>query len=258
MIFADTCPEPSDYVSKSEWCTCWPEDTCADTCVQHKGCLGNTPYVEMYTSDCTWDIGCWLGIASCTFSSTSGTKYVQQGVYILPECAGDTPNCCDGDCVDLNGDVNNCGSCGHVCTASGYCDPSCENGVCKEEGNASKCGDPDLWKCEGCTCVPRICHDEGDKPSEPGWTGGDYFNPKAQGSCYQGDILKGSDSCIGGSTLEEWYCDSNLCKSQTKNCNDYEEESKFCSVSGNSLKLQTYDWYSTDPIQRRKRNFIEA
>jgi hypothetical protein len=54
--------------------------------------------------------------------------------------------CCDGTCVDVTNDANNCGGCGVVCSGS---TPFCVAGRCTADG--SECA-PGLTKC-GNTCV---------------------------------------------------------------------------------------------------------
>ena len=68
------------------------------------------------------------------------------------ECSGQTPNCCSGECTDLQEDDDNCKTCGHecggetpFCCAGGCVDLTSDNDHCGECGN--DCGD-DLC-CDG-------------------------------------------------------------------------------------------------------------
>src|SRR5436189_251518 len=82
----------SNYCANGEKCTCPPAPACNSYC------------------PCPSGETCVSG--ACTCGS-----------------AGDCPNgqnCCNGVCVNEQTDVNNCGSCGHVC-ASGQV---CQNGTC--------------------------------------------------------------------------------------------------------------------------------
>ncbi|MBX5481236.1 MAG: hypothetical protein IRZ16_05210 [Myxococcaceae bacterium] len=45
------------------------------------------------------------------------------------DCGSDGQRCCDGECIDVTADVNNCGACGAVCTADSA-EPACIAGSC--------------------------------------------------------------------------------------------------------------------------------
>ena len=45
-------------------------------------------------------------------------------------CNGRPEDFCDGLCPDFQTDVNNCGSCGHVCPGAANGSPTCYNGTC--------------------------------------------------------------------------------------------------------------------------------
>jgi hypothetical protein len=49
-------------------------------------------------------------------------------------CGNDT--CCGGSCKDLSGDYDNCGSCGHGC---GFPDTGCSGGECCVLGAVGVC-----------------------------------------------------------------------------------------------------------------------
>jgi hypothetical protein len=50
------------------------------------------------------------------------------------DCSGNTPDCCDGTCVDTLSDPNNCGGCGAVCNGD------CEAGTCVPPDRCSNVG----------------------------------------------------------------------------------------------------------------------
>jgi hypothetical protein len=50
----------------------------------------------------------------------------QDCTVVLPP--GSNPACCNNECTDTNRDVNNCGGCGHVCTAPDGGGPTCTGG----------------------------------------------------------------------------------------------------------------------------------
>lgn len=56
----------------------------------------------------------------CGPKSTSGSEFCGLGC-----CASDSPTCCSGACVNLDTDINNCGTCGQ------HCPNDCVNGVCQ-------------------------------------------------------------------------------------------------------------------------------
>jgi hypothetical protein len=71
-----------------------------------------------------------------------------------PACAG-TTTCCDGKCVDLKSDPNNCNGCGRVCTAGAYC--------CK--GNCTPPNDNDCAACgDSCSNGNKCCVCAGKAP----------------------------------------------------------------------------------------------
>ena len=105
-----------------------------------------------------------------------------------PEC-GDFESCCDGTCVFLGSDPNNCGTCGNECTfenASGVCsDGDCTLGACTE-GWSDCDGDPS----NGCEVNTARADDN------CGECGRVCQLPNATAVCRAGECVVGS--CDGG------------------------------------------------------------
>ena len=60
---------------------------------------------------------------------------------------------CNGACVDLNTNFNNCGSCGNTCNDASICTAdSCTDGVCDNQSGAQACNDND--QCTQDMCDP--------------------------------------------------------------------------------------------------------
>lgn len=75
-----------------------------------------------------WEIYAWDGATLSQETSTWGPfTGIRPGVCTSTSVASGAM--CSGACVSLASDVNNCGTCGHVC--SGGPNPSCEGGTCR-------------------------------------------------------------------------------------------------------------------------------
>jgi hypothetical protein len=75
---------------------------------------------------------CCSGDQVCTNQGCSSPQDLlcggQDCTVVLPP--GSNPACCNNTCTDTNTDINNCGGCGHVCTAPDGGGPTCTGGVC--------------------------------------------------------------------------------------------------------------------------------
>jgi hypothetical protein len=97
--------------------------------------------------------------SACSSSSPPATDVDAGGDTALPEVAPDGGctssadcgglECCDGACVDLKTNGDNCGKCGNACFSPGVATSSCEAGSCKI-GCAIGRGDCDLLASTGC------------------------------------------------------------------------------------------------------------
>ncbi len=85
------------------------------------------------------DPGCNIGGECCGGAECTGNG---DGVCTCPQ---ETPDTCEGACVDLDTDDTNCGECGNVCPS----DETCEGGACRC-GSGPACG-------SGLTCCNGAC-----------------------------------------------------------------------------------------------------
>jgi len=145
---------------------------------------------------------------ACLFSENENCKcYIpHQG-----KC-NEIETCCNGLCIDLSTDPNNCGECGRVCPEGQIC----VNGDCQ-----------------------RPCSDDADA-SHP-----DEKNYFQKGTCTDGTGSY-TDTC-SGNTLTEWYCSGGSCVSTTYDCTDNIDCTNgpiYCSISadGTTLYKKTDDW----------------
>lgn len=132
-----------------------------------KTCAGQA--LARYTAKlalCIRRYGCTFGVCcgtTCCGTLCCGTTCCPEGAKCVNgKCAHDACmsvagltasaalTSCDGQCVDLEADPNNCGGCGNACTDR--CAPSCVAGQCAP----IDCGDPCLI-CENGNCIPVDC-----------------------------------------------------------------------------------------------------
>jgi hypothetical protein len=116
-------------------CTCPTGQTlCAGVCVS-TSCPTNQTF---NTTTCT----CQCAPITCASGATQDPKTCQ--------CVCPTGQIiCNGACVNVASDINNCGSCGHACpsgavctsgTCSGGCGPTDEGATCTYSGGPRDCG----------------------------------------------------------------------------------------------------------------------
>jgi hypothetical protein len=89
---------------------------------------------------------------------------VDGGAACTPDC-GIGRACCDGVCVNLTNDPDNCGVCGVRCTgATGYCDGHCQSPPCALSGG---CGTESCCGSSCCAAGQLCCNEEGPVGSAP-------------------------------------------------------------------------------------------
>ena len=112
-----------------------------------------------------------VGGAGVAGAGTSGT-----GSDCSPAC-GSARQCCNGQCVNEQNDLHNCGACGIVCEEGMYC----------EEGRCAK--PPCNATCTGSTCCGTECCTEDQiccDPQGPISNGPRCLTPTATGTCPMG------------------------------------------------------------------------
>jgi len=143
-------------------------------------------------------------------------------------CSEETPIDCnqyDDDYFDYNLCVSDLGD-----IYKFYQDWTCFEGVCVDSGNEWQDG------------LAEDCADECLDTD-----GGDYFT---QGTCTDKDLCSDKEeSCpvteytdfCSGNMLTEYYCDGTNCASETKNCDDYDDDNCWCEVGGNKYLYEKCD-----------------
>ncbi|HOI18965.1 MAG TPA: hypothetical protein PLX15_03835 [Candidatus Woesearchaeota archaeon] len=214
-----------------------------------------------------WDfhrIYFWLfcfALAVIILACSSGIQFVQgQECTKHSECATDE-KCCNGECINVQTDMNNCGGCKNICTGgyeciSGVCkfiDPKivCANTDCgsvEYNGNTYDCGDcPEIVSTKaGCLiCESGVCID--NPRNDPNFVC-DPINNECRKSG-----LTCRNPCL---VCEEGICSKNKgiigggsCKSEQNQC---EEEGKACVSKEKDTAPQTL----TIDIARFVRNTV--
>ncbi len=125
---------------------------------------------------------------------------------------------CDGDCVDLAVDPENCGACGNTCGPGAYCNGSCQclpgltpcSGACvdlrSDPDHCGSCGHacpPTARNCAEGNCVPTDCSHLGGRFESCGPGGAACVprdamdqNPLHCGGC--DDACKANEFCLEG------------------------------------------------------------
>lgn len=139
------------------------------------------------------------------------------GTYV---CCGNGQSCCNGVCIDLGEDVNNCGACGNVCDPPGpyeysaciigQCNYWCEEGTIRCDGLCTAVG----WDVNNCGACGNDCPKPG--PNEDGWCA----NGRCEYACYEG-----TSRCNGVCTDLNWDPENcgacgNVCGGSSPYCYD--------------------------------------
>ncbi|MGA7122798.1 MAG: hypothetical protein WBY94_22045 [Polyangiaceae bacterium] len=181
-------------------CTACDATSCSAGCCDSHGCI---------TAQTPTECGTGTGGAACKACAApnSGTGSAAcNGNACTIACVGATPDACNGACVSLKNDDNNCGTCGHVCSpvsagGSSHCDG---NGNCKCTPNPSPCAGAVCGQApDGCgnmvACLP------GCTAPETCSGAGTCTNTMCPGSCPMG-FTCGSLSTLGCTTLSCGGC----------------------------------------------------
>lgn len=104
-------------------------DGCADGCPLYSHCDRNACVCDDFFVDCSGEcvrLGIPAHCAGC--DDVCAEDWTCEGGHCTEPCAGECePDaCCDGHCVDLVNDTNNCGECDNVCGQRSFCN----QGVC--------------------------------------------------------------------------------------------------------------------------------
>lgn len=117
----------------------------------------------------------------CTLAACNGRTLDDEVSRPIPDVAEGREPCtsCNGVCVDLETDSNNCGTCGHTCRSPEIFGP-CEEGECP---SALWCGSKDqgLYTCDDvCAYHGQSCDD--GPPQDRRVCGGNHVFYQAEGS----------------------------------------------------------------------------
>lgn len=132
---------------------------------------------------------------------------VESGIYDRcgGQCGAERKTCCDGECVDLRSDRDNCGGCATRCAANEVCHESlcmtessfggsCANGLDDDGDGRIDCADVADCK-QGTACRNGVCCD------------GACRNEGVDGSCSNGL----DDDCDGLVDCEDTDCSGRVC-----------------------------------------------
>jgi hypothetical protein len=171
---------------------------CGKTCNPGETCSGGT-------CACGSGAGCAAGLLCCSGGVCAATCPCGSTVCSAPAVCCDPAN---SVCADLSSDSQNCGTCGHACTAPF----TCVGGACACNGVVCAAGD---------ACCSTGCRNLDDDPQNCGTCG----NACGAGStCVGGVCICGSVSCAAGQ----------ICCAST--CVDPQTSSTNCGACGNACQ----------------------
>ncbi|HLD81071.1 MAG TPA: hypothetical protein VJA40_03640 [archaeon] len=121
-------------------CGCGAGENCCSNACQEIGCANNAACND--NNPCTSD--------ECQNPGACNSNCSWASLPNNTQCDGNNSACCNGDCIDVGSDRDNCGACGNACNAG----EACENGEC-----VSQCGDGlcDANIGEGCGVCAADC-----------------------------------------------------------------------------------------------------
>ncbi len=157
---------------------CTSAGTCASGCDDDSDCSGATAHCNPQSHQC----------GECATDSNCGAGQVCKGGSCVEGCSASQPcadaakSCCNGACLGLDTDPNNCGSCGTACTSYPNAASTCESGSCKIGA-----------------CDTGYADCDGDAKNGCETSGGCACTPGATQPCYEGPAgTEGVGPCVGG------------------------------------------------------------
>ena len=109
-------------------------------------------------STCSSDCSCQSGYDCQNGQCIAHTECGDGTCSIGETCKED--NCCNGNNVNLNSDLNNCGNCGNICNSN----QTCTNGECilkpvllDECSTDVDCNDNNNYTLDQCSGTPKLC-----------------------------------------------------------------------------------------------------
>jgi hypothetical protein len=157
---------------------CNASGSCSPGCDEESDCGGATPHCNAGTHQCqacTEDVHCGPGQICKAGSCVDGCSPSQP-------CSDANQTCCNGACIAIDSDPNNCGACGKACDSYPNAQAACDKGSCKMGGCASGYADCNGNAQDGCET-----------------SGGCVCQPGSSQPCYEGPAgTEGVANCIGG------------------------------------------------------------
>ncbi len=145
------CTPSDDLCVTGEYCS--SDNECVPGCSDDSDCVSPT-VCDVPSHTC---IGC-VEDTDCALGTICDTGACVPGCTLAHGCLG-ADECCSGQCLDVQADPQNCGTCGNEC-AYANATPLCEQGDCVMgpcDMGALDCNSDPADGCEGgpgCLCVP--------------------------------------------------------------------------------------------------------
>ena len=143
----------------------------------------------MLTGPEAGDLGDWR--ATLTRGTTGGTG-TDGGVCPTGQTR------CNGECVDLDTDPDNCGACGNACGAG----EPCADGICHCQYGPGTCLEGYVWRQATADDFVCVTSDQRDQAADDNAQAGDRINP---------NCVYGTDACLQGYVWREAVPDDHVC-----------------------------------------------